>query len=291
MLRFSIVITLLILSKSTLASVTAAAGAPVTDVGSYSYYVKQIEKLAEQTDKINKLVSFSKLTKQGVDQVVGGVIGNYNNTVDLVSSINKLKSNIDYFPDKLKKQWEKELGQSHDVVQPFIDMDKYFIRNHGKDDYKSAYYRELVRDRAAQQIAIRASKNLENARHTLDEIKRLHKRIEQTKSIKESSDLQNEMMAMMLLLLEKMSHTQEQLAQLEGINEYKAISERKKNLLTKYIQIKDNHKSTWGGESRISKKESFISAMEKRARAQCETTKRIHSDYKCAYERREERGG
>lgn len=95
---------------------------PVTDPGSYGYYVEQIDHMKKQVEILNENMKNIREVSDTITQVRTMISEAYNNTFGIIGSLNRLVNEIKKLPDSAKVALEKFKSEADCL---FEDLEGY----------------------------------------------------------------------------------------------------------------------------------------------------------------------
>jgi len=241
-----------IIILSLLISNNAVLGIPVTDVGSYSYYVEQIEKATSMISEMEKQSKTMGGTLSEVQNMKKQVVGNYNRVMGALDDA---------------KRASAKLSKTKPAIDNVLDINNTSGGNNGNGLFKNANdfldkiftdprYRKTnvspdainllqhgIRQRSLKTTITTAENILKQNGKRLKNIKKLAAAIDKTENIKDSQDLTNrflyEILAVNIELLTIMTafSQSEALSKYSGYDresETKALEEYEKNKKPKF---------------------------------------------------------
>ena len=203
----------------------------VTDPGSYAYYAEQVTALGKQLEKATTMISKAEENIESVNKVkteVSGVgdqlKGSYDRANGLVGQIKGVRDKLENSPTTIQGQYDKwkDLG----FVDPQKSLEEFFKdpRADNADVYQALDRKHEVQQTALKNSIINAENLLQAAPDRLKKIEDLAAMIDQTKNVKDATDLTNRLLVEMLLAVEDLKMLVAYLGEAQGLLNYSGVS-------------------------------------------------------------------
>lgn len=218
-------------------SVPPAVAMNVSDLTSYSYYVKQIGEAQKLLGEVQKQVDTLDGIKDKAEKTQKAVSGNYGRGVGLVSDLQRIRKKLESTPTTMQGTAKKWLSLGNDGLEigedGFISVGKVLDDNwidprdprRNKDRLAKLDQIYQVKQASLRNNIEASDEILRNMPARLKTIEDLVEQIDQTDGIKDAQDLTNRFLAEILKVLAEMSAIAARVGESYALLNYKGVSE------------------------------------------------------------------
>jgi len=218
--------------------VPPAVGMNVSDLTSYSYYVKQIGEAQKLLVEMQKSADTLDGIKDKAEKTQKAVSGNYGRGVGLVSDLQRIRKKLESTPTTMQGTAKKWLSLGNDGLElgedGFISVGKVLDDNwidprdprRNKDRLAKLDQIYQVKQASLRNNIEASDEILRNMPARLKTIEELVEQIDQTDGIKDAQDLTNRFLAEILKVLAEMSAIAARVGESYALLNYQGASDQ-----------------------------------------------------------------
>ncbi len=178
----------------------------VSDPGSYSYYVEQIKVATQELDNLKEQLKTAESALDETKKMRGLLEGTYSHAKGTIDDLKRIQSDIKNNPSSMMKYAEKFLDAESQEGEEWINAEDIIgevFTDPRKTDDQIERLKELnnkfhLRQKTLEQAIIEAEKTYQSMPKKYAQIENIAGKIDQAKSVKESMDINNQLLTEIL---------------------------------------------------------------------------------------------